>query len=140
MKCGQVRTFMSQVAGKSVSTPVQVDVSYLSANGYVLVMPKDEYDRAAADVARMVRMNEDLYQERLQAMNAQEALRNDEQKTHSIMFHFEGKEKQEADTARVESERSALAREWADITDKDSQIAQIIQKKSMVDRMTLYNG
>jgi len=127
---------MSQIAGKSVSTPFQpVDLNFLTANGYVSVMPKDEYDRAAADVASLIRLNEEMYNEQMEARAAADELRKDEQKTHSILFHFEGSEKREAQLAEVEREKGVVQKEQTDVVQKESQIAQIIQKKSIIDRM-----
>src|SRR6266567_2980650 len=132
---------MSQIAGKSVSTPFQpVDLNFLTANGYVSVMPKDEYDRAAADVASLIRLNEEMYNEQMEARAAADELRKDEQKTHSILFHFEGGEKREAQLAEVEREKGIVQKEQTDVVQKESQIAQIIQKKSIVDRMVRYDG
>ncbi len=127
---------MSQIAGKSVSTPFQpVDLDFLTKNGYISVMPKDEYDRAAADVANLIRLNEELYTEREEVMAATDELRKDELKTHSILFHFEGSEKREAQLAEIEREKAIWQKEQTDVVQKESQITQIIQKKSIIDRM-----
>src|SRR5215510_4298004 len=112
MKCGEVRRFMSQIARKSVSTPFQpVDLNYLTTNGYVSVMPLDQYDQAAADVASLIRLNEELYNEEMEAHTAAEELRKDEQKTHSILFHFRGLEERQTQLAEVERERGAAQKE-----------------------------
>ena len=56
------------------------------------------------------------------------------------MFHFEGKEKKEAELESVESEKNIVSKEEADIAEKDSEIKELIQKKSMIDRMVPYDG
>ncbi len=141
MKCNDVRAFFSQIADKSVSTQFpQLDVNYLSSNGYVSVMPKDEYDRAAAEVATLTQLNQDLYQERMEETGAAAAWREDERKTHSILFHLEGREKREAQLEHVEQERNIALKEQADVVQKESQIAELIQKKSRIDRMVQYDG
>ncbi len=141
MKCGEVRAFMSQIAGKSASAPFQpVDLNYLTTNGYVSVMPLDQYDQAAAEVASLIRLNEELYQEETEVRAAADELRKDEQKTHSILFHFRGVDEKQAELAEVERERGVVQKEQADVVQKESQITQTIQKKSMVDRMVRYDG
>src|SRR5437016_7276241 len=71
---------------------------------------------------------------------ARAALAKDERKSQSILFHLEGRDEKEAEVARVESERGAVAREDADIVDKDSRIKELIQKKSAIDRMVPCDG
>ena len=141
MKCNDARAFMSQIAGKSVTIQVQQsDVNYLSTNGYLSVMPKEDYDQAATEVANLTQMNDALQNEIVQEGIARAALAKDERKTHSILFHLEGRDEKEAEVARVETERGAVAREDADIVEKDSRIKQLIQKKSAIDKMVPYDG
>jgi len=141
MKCNDARTFMSQIAGKSVTIQVQQsDVNFLSTNGYVSVMQKGDYDQAAAEVANLAQMNDALQNEMVEERIARAALAKDEKKTHSILFHLEGRDEKETEVARVETERGAVAREDADIVEKDSRIKELIQKKSAIDRMVPYDG
>src|SRR5205809_7402707 len=75
MKCNDARTFMSQIAGKSVTIQVQQsDVNFLSANGYLYVMQKGDYDQAVAEVANLTQMNNALQNERVQEGIARAAL------------------------------------------------------------------
>jgi len=141
MNCNDVRTFMSQVASKSVSAQNQsVDLDFLSTNGYVSVMQKADYDKAQADVSSLVQKNVDLQNEMMQERNAEIALAQEDRKTHSFMFHFEGKEKKEAELQSEEAERNTVLKERADIAARDADITQLIQKKSMMDRMVPYDG
>jgi len=141
MKCNDARTFMSQIAGKSVTIQVQQsDLNFLSTNGYVSVMQRGDYDQAVAEVANLTQMNDALQNEMVEERIARAALAKDERKTHSILFHLEGRDEKEAEVARVESERGAVARKDADIVEKDSRIKELIQKKSAIDRMVPCDG
>jgi hypothetical protein len=55
MKCTEVRIFLSQLYDRAEPvTPVPpADLEYLSANGYVLMVTKDDYEKRANDVARL---------------------------------------------------------------------------------------
>src|SRR5438034_9300146 len=120
MKCNDARTFMSQIAGKSVTIQVQQsDVNFLSANGYLSVMWRGDYDHAVAEVANLTQMNNALQNERVQEGIARAALAKDERKTHSILFHFEGRDETEAEVARAQSERGAVAREERVVVHED---------------------
>src|SRR5712692_8410884 len=141
MKSGDVRTFFSQIASKS--GPIQgqpVDLNYLSANGYVSVMAKDDYDRASADVATLTQRNMDLYNEKVKESQDEASMMRDAGHTHSILFHLEGREQKEAELQKVESEKAAVQTERLDISQKDAEITQLIQKKSAIDRFVQYNG
>lgn len=141
MHCNDVRTFFSQIAGKSVSMQIpQADLDFLCTNGYLLMMQKEQYDQALAEVSDLTKMSEELQSETMEERSAEATLRQEEKKTHSILFRFEGKEKKEAELQSVESERNIVSKEKADVAEKDSQINELIQKKSKTDRMVPYDG
>jgi hypothetical protein len=141
MKCSDVRKFLSQIVGKSISMQIQQpDLDFLSTSGYIAVMRKEEYDQALAEVSSLAQMNEEFQNETADERSAEAALEQEEKKTHSILFHFEGKEKKEAELQAEESERITVSKEEAEIAGRDSKIKELIQKKSAIDRMVPYDG
>ncbi|HXX87174.1 MAG TPA: hypothetical protein VEH86_01850, partial [Candidatus Acidoferrum sp.] len=116
------------------------DMDYLSTNGYISVMQKDQYDQALVDVSNLTKMSEELQNESMEEMSAEDTLKKEERKTHSILFHFEGKEKKEAELQTAESQRNVVAKEKAELTQQVSKVNELIQKKSMTDRMVPYDG
>jgi hypothetical protein len=141
MNCNDVRTFLSQIAGKSVSMQIQqADMDFLSANGYLSVMQKEDYDRALTEVSNLQKMIEELQKETTEEKSAEATLEEEERKTHSIMFHLEAKEKKEAERETVETERTIVSKEEAEIAERDAKINELIQKKSTIDRMVQYDG
>ena len=141
MRCNDVRTFFSQIAEKSISMQIsQPDIDFLRDNGYLSVMQKEDYDQAAAEVSSLTQMSIDLANEENADRGAKSALQEEEGKTHSIKFLFEGKEIKEAEREKVESEKSAVSKIDGEIAEKDAKINELIQKKSVTDRMVPYNG
>src|SRR5579864_432969 len=141
MKCNDVKTFFSQVSGKSLPVQAQlVDLNYLSTNGFVTLMQKPDYDKTVTDVSTLTQKNMDLQNEIMQERSAEIALAAEERKTHSIFFHFEGRDKKEADLQNLSTERDTVTRERTEIASRDSEIGQLIQKKSMIDRMVPLDG
>ncbi|MCL5068109.1 MAG: hypothetical protein M1368_07135 [Thaumarchaeota archaeon] len=141
MKCIDVRTFFSQIAAKSVSMQIQpADLDSLSTNGYLSQMEKVDYDLALGEVSNLTQINEQLQKEEMEAKISQATRDKDERKTHSILFHFEGREAKEALLKKVESESMTFSKEKADVDAVESKIAELIQKKSMIDRMVPYGG
>lgn len=141
LKCGGVRVFLSEISDRSISPQSPpVDLNYLATNGYLSVMPKDEYDRGSTEVTTLTQLNQELDRERMEASLAAGEWREDVKKTQSILFHFEGKEKRDAQIAHTGQEREEAVKEQADVVQKESQIAELIQKKSRMDRMVQYDG
>ncbi|HYY91233.1 MAG TPA: hypothetical protein VE955_04535, partial [Candidatus Dormibacteraeota bacterium] len=132
---------MSQISDKqALAQGSQVDLNYLSTNGYLNVMKKEDYDQAVTDVSNLGQMNAQMWNETAEARAAAATLAKDEGHTHSILFHLEGREKQEAELQRLEAERTAAAKEQSDVVALDSRIKDLIQKKSVTDRMVPYDG
>jgi len=141
MECNDVRTFLSQIDVKSVSMQIQqADMDFLSTNGYLSVMQKEEYDQALAEVSNLSKVTAEWQDKRMEEESAEATLKEEERKAHSILFHFEGKEKKEAELESVESERNVVSKEEADVAEIDSKIKELVQKKSMIDRMVPYDG
>jgi hypothetical protein len=141
LKCSDARAFLSQIASRSVSMQIgQADLDSLSANGYLSVMQKEDYDRSFDEVSTLEQMFQEQQKERMEAGAAEAALFAEERKTHSILFHFQGKEEREAELESEESKKKITLKEEADVVEVDSKIKDLIQKKSMIDRMVPYDG
>ncbi len=141
MKCSDVRTFFTQIAGKSVSTQLhEVDMDFLTSNGYISVMQKEQYDEALAEVSNLTKVNEELSREEDEERSARALLEEEERKTHSILFHFKSEENQKAALEKAESQRNVAVKEEADVVEKETAIRELLQKKSKIDRMVQYDG
>jgi len=141
MHCSVVRTFFSQIAGKSVSMQIpEADTNFLTTNGYISVMQKEQYDQALAEISNLAKENEELAREEAEKRSARALLEEDEGKIHSILFHFKSEENQKAELERAETQRNVVSKEEADVVEKESKIRELLQKKSMIDRMVPYDG
>jgi hypothetical protein len=118
----------------------EADMDFLTTNGYVSLMQKEQYDEALAEISDLGKINEESMHERDEAESAKALLEEDERKTHSILFHFESKDKQKAELERVESQTKVVSKEEADVAEVDSKIKEHLQMKSMIDRMVQYDG
>jgi len=115
-------------------------MDFLSTNAYLSVMQKQDYDQTLADVSNLTKMTEEWQDKKMEEAGAEATLEEEERKTHSILFHFEGKDKKQAELETVESERNVVSKEEADIDGIDSKIKELVGKKSMIDRMVQYDG
>jgi hypothetical protein len=141
MKCNDVRIFFSQIAEKTVSTPIPtVDMNFLANNGYLSVMQKDDYNRGLAEISTLAQISLDLINQRTAENSERAHLNEDVRKTHSIAFLFADKESKEAQMEEIESHKEVISKEDADIAKREAQINELIKKKSIFDRMVPYNG
>lgn len=142
MKCSAVRAFLSQINDRAEPiTPISSsDLDFLSANGHVLRTTKEEYSKTAEDVTRLSKLTIELETQRTEERQADLALQKDEQKEHSFLFHFEGKEEKEELHQRIESEAAIASREEAELKAMEANVNELIQKKSMIDQMVDYGG
>lgn len=141
INCSVVRTFFSQIAGKNVSTRISEDgMDFLTANGYISVMRKEQYDAALAEVSNLAKVDEELAREEAEERRARVLLKADERKTHSIFFHFKSDEEQKVELERVERQRGVVSKEEADVVERETKMRELLQKKSMIDRMVPYDG
>ena len=142
MKCSAVRIFLSQINDRAEPiTPIALtDLDYLSANGYALRTTKEDYDKGVQDVARLSQLTIELETERAEEKQSDLVLQKDQRKEHSFMFHFEGKEEKEELGQRIREEAAVASREDAELAAVEAKFNELIQKKSMIDRMVDYNG
>ena len=141
MQCSAVRTFFSQVAGKTVTMQIpEEDMDFLTTNGYISVIQKEQYDASMVEISNLAKVNEELAREESEERSARALLEENERKTHSILFRLKSEENQKAELERAETQKNVVSKEEADVIERESKIRELLQKKSMIDRMVPYNG
>src|SRR5438552_4445752 len=142
MKCREVRTFLSQVYDRvEPITPVpSADLEYLSVNGYVQKTTKEDYEKGASDVARLSQIYTQIATEKSREQQTQEALQQDVRKEHSFLFHLEGTTAKDELGERIQQETAAVSSEASELNQLEAIVNDLIQKKSMIDRMVAYDG
>lgn len=143
MKCSAVMTFFSQLCNREetlVGTITPTDLDYLCSSGYVARATQEDYDNDVASVERLSQMTAQLDTERKAEEQASGVLRKDEEKEHSFVFRLEGQEKKEELEEEIRSGTAAVTKEEADLKALETSVDQLIQAKSMVDRMVPYGA
>jgi hypothetical protein len=141
MKCGEARTFLSQLYDREPVTPVPpTDLEYLSANGYVLKTTKEDYEKGAGDVARMSQLLTQIDTEKSAEQQTKAALQADERKEHSFQFHFEGRGSKDELSERIQKETAAISGDESELNQLEANVNKLIQEKSTIDRMVACDG
>jgi len=142
MKCSAVLAFLSQIEAREELekfAPVSPgDLDYLSANGFVLRTTKEEHDKEVESVERLSQLSAQMNAEAAEEERAAAALRKDEQKEHSFLFRFEEEEKKAELGEKVESEAAVVSKEEAELSAIEANVNELIQTKSVIDRMVPY--
>ncbi len=140
MKCAEVKDFFSDISSRASSIPSvgAGDLDLLSKTGFVSVMSKDDYEKAAAEVAQLAQLNEDLQKEQAQESAAASALQKDESEEHSLKFHFEAKDSQDAERQKVESDQAEAQQEQAKVAQIEAKVSAFIARKSFLDTYVPY--
>jgi hypothetical protein len=142
MKCNAVRTFLSQINDRQelIASIDPAGFDYLSSNGYVLSATKEDYDKMANDVAKLSQLTTQLDASRTEEQGADAALQQDQRKEHSFSFYFQGKDKKDELSQRIQSEMTAVSSGESHIVALENNVNELIQKKSTIDRMVPYGG
>ena len=141
LKCSDVRTFLAEVADRTISTQIEEDdLDFLASNGYIARISRADHERVAAELANLDQMTAELQQEEEEEAVDERNVRHDEKHVHGIRYHLEGREKKEAEKAKVEKEEELVAEERTEIAQKDSQVMELIRKKSALDKQVQYGN
>jgi hypothetical protein len=142
MKCSTVMAFLSQIENREEFerfTPISsADLDYLSVNGFVSRTTKEDHDKGVDSVSRLAQLTSQMNAEKVEEDQAAATLREDERKEHSFRFIIEGKEKKAELGERVQSETAEVSREESELSAIEANVNELIQTKSMVDRMVPY--
>src|SRR5579859_22887 len=137
--CQDVYTFLTQVSHRGVTATLPgADLSTLQQLNLLQVISADQYAQLVRDVETLFPAQQSLAQKA--AMRAQLAaqLRQDIDKTHSILFHFEGKAKQSAELQKEAQDQAALQAADSDFAAGEKAYDQNIEKKALLDTLTPY--
>jgi len=101
---------------------------------------KGDYDKWADEVGRLSQMTTDMNAEKAKDEQAEEALKQDEGKEHSFLFHLEHGEAEAELRQKTQDEMAAVSKEESELAGLEASVNELIQKKSTVDRMVQYDG
>ncbi len=139
--CKEIYAFLSQVAGKNATATLsEADAALLSQMNLVQFLTVDQYHDLESKVQALGADQAAITQEMAQRAGAVREVQEDTRKTHSILFHLEGKEKQAASRQREVDAENQLKAVDTDLAQKQQQFGQLVAQRSMLDTITPYNG
>ncbi len=135
--CRDVHGFLSQVAGRAVTTPLPLpDLQRLSDAGLVRLVTADGYRALVAQLDTMASAHQALAEESTSRAGLAEELRREETHTQSVLFHLHGKDKQSSELAAEAKARSDLASVDRDLAARQQAFNELVATRTLVAGLT----
>jgi hypothetical protein len=139
--CRHVAAFLQGVSTRSVQSALtDADLAPLRQAGLIDLLSPQELDELKLEVGQLEAAQRAIQEEEARQQQAAEAVATDTRRTHSILFHIQGVDKEEATVDRLHEEQAALQAIEADLAKREADFAQLLVKKSELDLMSPYDG
>jgi hypothetical protein len=139
--CRQTWTFLQGVSAKSVTGTIpDADLGLLQEHGLVELLTSEQAQQLQAEVAQLEAAQHAIEEEQARQEQEASAVTADTRRTHSILFHLQGVDKEEATVDRLHEEQAALQSIEGDLAKREADFAQLLVKRGELDRMSPYDG
>ncbi len=139
--CQDTYNFLSQVSQRSVtSTLPPADLGSLQQLHLVQIVGADQYAQLVQDVQNLDAEASSIQQKQALRGQAADQLQSETERTHSVLFHFEGKEKQAADLEKENEDQAALQADDTDLAAEEKAYDETMGRKALLDSLTPFGG
>lgn len=139
--CRDLFAFLRAVGARNITAPLpSADLATLGTLGIVRVLSADEYTQLSKDVAGLGSARDAILRDGAETARLSAAVHADDQRTHSILFHFEKADKRKAEADRLAADRAALGSTQSDMSARERAFADLVAKKSLADALVPYAG
>jgi hypothetical protein len=139
--CQQVFVFLSGVRDRQVTAPLSdVDVSALQQLNLVRVLTTDQYRQLTQDIQSIDSNRQAINQEATTRARLGASIQYEDQRTHSVLFHFEGHDKQAMELQKEAQDRAAFQSATNDLAARNQAFNQLVAQQSLFDSMSSYGS
>ncbi len=139
--CQDVYTFLNQVSGRNVTvTLAPADLSSLQQLNIVQVVGADQYAQLVQSVQSLYTDEENLQQKKEARAELAAQIQTDTERTHSVLFHLEGKDKQAAEVQQESQDAATLQADDAELASDQKAYDENMGRKALLDSLTPYGG
>jgi hypothetical protein len=139
--CTQVAAFLQAVVARSAGAPIaDGDLAQLQQNGLVDVLTPDQKTQLEQEVGQLEAAQQAIAEEEERRAQQLDVIDADTRRTHSILFHLQGVDAEEAVVDRLNSEQAALHALEADLAKREADFQQLLVKKAELDVLGPYDG
>jgi hypothetical protein len=138
-QCSVVAAFLQAVNARSVQGTIpDAELAELQSVGVIDVVTADQLKQLQADVGQLQAAQQAIEAEQARQQEEAEAVDADTRRTHSILFHLQGVDKEEAAVDRLHEEQEALQAIEAGLAKQQADFQQLLIKKAELDLMSPY--
>ncbi|MGP8072202.1 MAG: hypothetical protein ACLPZM_03625 [Thermoplasmata archaeon] len=138
-RCADIYAFLNQVSARQVETTLsEGDANLLTQLGLIQVFTADQFKAAQSADQALGADRQAIAVEMAQRTQLAQAAAEEERKTHSFLFHLEGREKQDAELQRASGAEAQLKTTDGDLAQKQQEFAQLVAQQSLLDTLTPY--
>jgi len=135
--CQAVYQFLGQIGARNVTAPLaDSDIALLKQYGIIQLVTQDMYHNLESNVAALETAQQALDQETAQRVGLTLDVQNEERRTHSVLFHFESKEKQSGEVQKEQQDEARLRSLDEDLAKKQQDFAELVAQRSLRDTLT----
>ncbi|MGA8303638.1 MAG: hypothetical protein WA691_09320 [Thermoplasmata archaeon] len=139
--CQEIFAFLTGVSNRNVtSTLSDADLATLQQLNLVQRMTADQYAQLSRDVQTIASTQATIGQESATRSQQSYSLQEEDRKSHSILFHFESKDKQTAELQKEAQDQGALRATDADLSNRIQAFNQLVAQRSLLDTLSPYAG
>jgi hypothetical protein len=139
--CKDVYAFLVGVRNRSVTTTLpDADVTTLQQLGIVKVVTAAEYAQITRDLAGLGTDRDAIAQEIEDRNRLAAQLWEEKKRTHSILFHLEGRERRQAQMDAEAADTGKVQAEESDLAARQQRFDALIAARSMMDTLAPYGG
>jgi hypothetical protein len=139
--CNHVAAFLHGVSAGSVEgTLPDPDLAQLQQLSLLDVLTPDEVKQLQAEVGQLQAAQEALEQEQARIAAMSETIATDTRRTHSILFHLQGVDTEEAAVDHLHEEQAALQSLEADEAKHQADFARLLTKKAELEQLAPFGG
>lgn len=135
--CKDVQEFLGQVSARSVTTPLpDPDLARLGELGLLRVLSADDLRALTSEVAALPARQEALAQEGSERAVVATELSREYGRTHSVLFHLHGRDKEQEELDQEAQTRARLAAVDTDYAQKQAAFNDLLAKRALLDNLS----
>jgi hypothetical protein len=139
--CQDVYTFLTQVGNRSVTASLApADLADLQRLNVVQVVSADQYAQLVQAIQTMYAEQETINQKSDARRDLAYQLQQEMEKSHSILFHLQGKDKQAAELQKEAQDQAALQAADTELSAEEKDYDLKMGQKALLDSLTPYGG
>jgi hypothetical protein len=139
--CKAVSSFLDSVsAGKITGTLPAADVATMAQLNLLRSLSNEEFAQLAKEVEGIASTREAIQKDGLELAQRSSEFAQDDRRTHSILFHFEGADRRKAEEDKREADQAALGQADAELQAREKEFADLTAKRAVLDSLVPYAG